>query len=320
MKNNEWTTANIPDQNGKVVIVTGSSSGIGYEAARVLANKGAETIIAVRNLDKGNDAARKIRSQNAGVIVNVMKLDLADLDSVNRFVEDFRGKFSRLDRLINNAGVMIPPYSKTTDGFELQFGTNHLGHFALTARLITLLQLTQNARIVNVSSSAHRVGRIDFDDLTWEKRTYKPWRAYGDSKIANLYFTYELDRRLKASGSTLIVTAAHPGWTATELQRHTGATQFFNGFFAQDISMGALPTLRAAYDEYSTGGEFYGPRNLMELSGYPVKVDSNKLSKDRSIAARLWSVSQALTGISFNIGRPTHATNVLDESTILVTG
>jgi NAD(P)-dependent dehydrogenase (short-subunit alcohol dehydrogenase family) len=169
-----------------------------------------------------------------------------------------------------------------------------------------LLQRTQEARIVNVSSSAHRFGHIDFDDLTWEKRTYKPWRAYGDSKIANLYFTYELNRRLKSSGSNLIVTAAHPGWTATELQRHTGATQFLNRFFAQDISMGALPTLRAAYDENSEGGEFYGPRNLMEVRGYPVQVDSNTLSKDRSIAARLWSVSQSLIGVSFDIGRPTH--------------
>jgi NAD(P)-dependent dehydrogenase (short-subunit alcohol dehydrogenase family) len=303
MTSNPWTTANIPHQSGAVAIVTGSSSGIGYETARVLANKGAETIIAVRNLDKGNAAAQKIKNQNPNVIVRVMKLDLASLASIERFATDFADGHSRLDRLINNAGVMIPPYSKTADGYELQFGTNHLGHFAVTARLMDLLERTPNARIVNVSSSAHRFGRIDFEDLNWEKRSYKPWRAYGDSKIANLYFTYELDRRLKASGSEVAVTASHPGWTATELQRHTSSTQFFNGFLAQDISMGALPTLRAAYDESAKGGEFYGPRGFMELRGYPVEVNSNTLSKDHTIAAQLWGVSEKLTGVRFDAGR-----------------
>jgi NAD(P)-dependent dehydrogenase (short-subunit alcohol dehydrogenase family) len=303
MKSKEWTTENISGLSGTVVVVTGSSSGIGYETTRVVANKGAETIIAVRNLDKGNGAAEKIRSQNPRAAVKVMKLDLADLASVRRFSEDFKREYLRLDRLINNAGVMIPPCSKTVDGFELQFGTNHLGHFALTAGLFDVLRLTPNARVVNVSSSAHRFGHIDFEDLAWEKRQYRPWIAYGDSKIANLYFTYELDRRLKAGGTKVIATASHPGWTATELQRHTRATQLLNGIFAQDISMGALPTLRAAYDANARGGEFYGPRGLMEFRGYPVEVVSNRLSQDHAIAARLWSVSQALTGVRFDAGR-----------------
>ncbi len=303
MRNNEWNAENIPDQGGTVVAVTGSSSGIGYETARVLANKNAEVIIAARNLEKGHTAAQKIKSQYQKANVKVMRLDLADLSSVERFAEEFKSKYPRLDRLINNAGVMVPPYSKTVDGFELQFGTNHLGHFALTAGLMSLLQETKGSRIVNVASSAEKFGRLNFDDLTWEKRQYKAWRAYGDSKIANLYFTYELNRRLKGSGSEVIITAAHPGWTATELQRHASITGFLNDFFAQDISMGALPTLRAAYDKEAHGGEYYGPNGFMELRGYPVQVSSNKLSKDQTIAARLWKVSENLTGVLFDVRR-----------------
>ena len=307
MRNNEWNAENIPDQGGTVVAVTGSSSGIGYETARVLANKNAEVIIAVRNLEKGHTAAQKIKSQYQKANVKVMRLDLADLSSVERFAEEFKSKYPRLDRLINNAGVMVPPYSKTVDGFELQFGTNHLGHFALTAGLMSLLQETKGSRIVNVASSAEKFGRLDFDDLTWEKRQYKAWRAYADSKIANLYFTYELNRRLKGSGSEVIITAAHPGWTATELQRHASITGFLNAFLSQDISMGALPTLRAAYDKEAHGGEYYGPSGFMELRGYPVQVSSNKLSKDQTIAARLWKVSENLTGVLFDVRRTADA-------------
>lgn len=307
MKNQEWNAQDIPDQGGTVVIVTGSSSGIGYETARVLANKNAEVIVAVRNLEKGHAAAQKIKSQYQKANVTVMRLDLADLSSVKRFAEEFKSKYPRLDRLINNAGVMVPPHAKTVDGFELQFGTNHLGHFALTVRLMSLLEETKGSRIVNVASSAERFGRLNFDDLTWEKRQYRAWRAYGDSKIANLYFTYELNRRLKGSGSGPIVTAAHPGWTATELQRHASITGFLNDCFAQDISMGALPTLRAAYDKDSQGGEYYGPSGFMELRGYPVQVSSNKRSKDQTIAARLWKVSESLTGVLFDVGRPADA-------------
>jgi NAD(P)-dependent dehydrogenase (short-subunit alcohol dehydrogenase family) len=307
VRNNEWDAENIPDQGGTVVVVTGSSGGIGYETARVLANKNAAVIIAVRNLEKGHAAAQKIKSQYEKANVKVMRLDLADLSSIKRFAEEFKSTYSRLDRLINNAGVMLPPHSKTVDGFELQFGTNHLGHFVLTARLLSLLNQTKDSRVVNVASSAERFGRLDFDDLTWEKRRYNGWRAYGDSKIANLYFTYELNRRLKSSGAGVIVTAAHPGWTATELQRHTGIVEYLNDFFAQDISMGALPTLRAAYDKDAHGGEYYGPKGFMELRGYPVQVISNRLSQDQTIAAKLWKVSENLTGVMFDIGQTADA-------------
>jgi NAD(P)-dependent dehydrogenase (short-subunit alcohol dehydrogenase family) len=303
MATKNWTTENIPDQSGRVAIVTGSSSGIGYETARVLANKKATVIIAVRNLEKGNSAAEKIRKQNEKADVSVMRLDLANLASVKDFAEEFKNKYSRLDLLINNAGVMIPPYSKTADGFELQFGTNHLGHFALTTQLFDLLNRTKGSRVVNVSSSGHRWGNIDFDDLTWEKRKYRAWNAYGDSKIANLYFTHELDRRLKAVGSLAIATSAHPGWTATELQRNVGfdgIMQFLNRTFAQDISMGALPTLRAAFDTEAKGGEFYGPGGFLGMWGYPVKAEPNNLSQDKAIAERLWKVSEELTGVRFS--------------------
>ena len=301
MKNEKWTAENVPDQTGRVVIVTGSSSGIGYEAARVLANKNAEVIIAVRSLEKGEAAAAKIREQKNEANVKVMKLDLADLASVRSFTSEFPDKYSRLDLLINNAGVMIPPYSKTSDGFELQFGTNHLGHFALTGQLIGLLERTSGSRIVNVSSGAHKAGNIDFDDLNWEKRSYSAWRAYGASKIANLYFTYELARRLKAAGSGMIAVAAHPGYTATELQRTMPLAAIANAIFAQDVSMGALPTLRAATDEAVAGGEYYGPNGFMEMRGLPVRVESNELSKDPAIAKRLWDVSEQLTGVLFNL-------------------
>lgn len=304
MKNEKWNTENILSQKGRIVIVTGSSSGIGYETARVLANKQASVIIAVRNLEKGNKALAKIIQQNKDADVRVMELDLANLASVNNFAENFQKNYSRLDLLINNAGVMIPPYSKTTDGFELQFGTNHLGHFALTGQLLKLLISTQASRIVNVSSGAHNFGKLDFDDLNWEKRNYAQWTAYGDSKLANLYFTYELDRKLKEQGINTVVTASHPGWTATELQRTAGdVMKYLNGIFAQDITMGALPTLRAAIEEGLKGAEYFGPNGFMEISGYPVKVESNQLSKDRAIAQKLWVVSEKLTSVKFEFNK-----------------
>ncbi|MFC2139324.1 oxidoreductase [Bacteroidota bacterium] len=300
MKQNNWTADNIPDQKGKIAIVTGSSSGIGYEAARVLANKNAKVIIAVRNPIKGEDAAAKIKAQNNSADVQVMQLDLADLDSVKQFADKFKSQFNKLDLLINNAGVMIPPYSKTSNGFELQLGTNHMGHFALTAHLLDLLDKTPGSRIVNIASSAHKFGNIDFDDLNWEKRKYNAWRAYGDSKIANLYFTYELKKRLEERGSAIKVTAAHPGWTATELQRHSGLFDFMNGFFAMKVRQGTLPTLRAAIDDSAKSGDYYGPDGFQEWKGYPVKVESNPLSHDTKISGRLWDISEKMTGVNYN--------------------
>lgn len=296
MNQEKWDSSNIEDQKGRVAIVTGSSSGIGYETARVLANKNAEVIIAVRNRQKGDSAVEKIKMQNKDAIVQVMLLDLASLESVKNFAEEFKQNHTRLDLLINNAGVMIPPYSKTRDGFELQFGTNHLGHFVLTGQLIDLLKNTPDSRIVNVSSNAHKTGKINFEDLNWENRKYKKWPSYGDSKIANIYFTLELDRRIDKNP---VVTAAHPGWTATDLQRHSGFIEFLNSFFAQDITMGALPTLYAAVGPNVNSGDYFGPSGFLEMKGYPRKVETNKLSKDEKIAAKLWDISEELTGTKF---------------------
>lgn len=300
-KQQKWNMENISDQKGKIAIVTGSSSGIGYETARVLANKNAKVIISVRNLEKGKAAEEKIKAQYKDADVLVMELDLANLKSVHAFADNFKKQYKQLDLLINNAGVMMPPYSKTADGFELQFGTNHLGHFALTGLLIDLIKKTPNSRIVNVSSAAHNYGKIDFQDLNWEDRKYKPMNSYGDSKIANMYFTYELGRKLEQNGKNPIVAAAHPGWTATELQRHAGLFDFLNNFFAQDITMGALPTLYAALDEDVDSGDYFGPSGFMEMRGYPKKVKSNELSQNEEIAENLWNVSEDLTGVSFKL-------------------
>ena len=299
MSKQKWDSNNVPDQNDRVVIVTGSSSGIGFEAARVLADKNATVIIAVRNLQKGNTAANAIMANHKNANVQVMELDLANLESVRSFAMKFKESYSRLDLLVNNAGVMMPPYSKTTDGFELQFGTNHLGHFVLTGLLMDLILRTDDSRVVTVSSTAHKSGRIDFSDLNWEKRKYKKMQTYGDSKIANLYFTFELQRKLEKTGSKTISVASHPGWTATELQRHVGIFNFLNRFFAQGIEMGTLPTLYAATAADVKGGEYFGPSGWQEMKGYPKKVESNELSQDAEISEKLWTVSEELTDIKY---------------------
>jgi NAD(P)-dependent dehydrogenase (short-subunit alcohol dehydrogenase family) len=299
MSKQKWDSENISDQKGRVAIVTGSSSGVGYEAARVLVNKNATVIIAVRNLEKGNAALEKIKAGYANADAHVMEMDLSELESVRKFAEKFKQEYSRLDLLINNAGVMMPPYCKTVDDFELQFGTNHLGHFALTGHLIDLIKTTPNSRIVNVSSGAHAYGKLEFNDLHCEDRPYKKMKAYADSKIANLYFTYELQRKIENAGLNVLSVASHPGWTATELQRHTGLFSFLNNFFAQGIEMGALPTLYAAVAPNVRGGDYYGPDGWREMKGYPKKVQSNKLSHDKEIAVKLWEVSEELTGVKF---------------------
>ncbi len=299
MNNGKWDAEDIPGQRGKTVIVTGSSSGIGFETAGILAGKGATVIIAVRNPTKGAAAVNRIKSTYSNCDVILMELDLANLDSVKTFAGNFKKNYSKLDLLVNNAGVMVPPYSKTADGFELQFGTNHLGHFALTGLLMDVIKNSEDARIISVSSAAHKSGNLNFEDLNWEKRKYRAWRAYGDSKIANLYFTYELQRRLDGSNPGIIAAASHPGWTATDLQRYSGITKLLNPLFAQKTYMGALPTLYASTAPDVKGGEFFGPDGWQELRGYPKKVESNKLSHDKKIAERLWTVSEELTGIKF---------------------
>ncbi len=300
MSKHNWSAEALGDQSGRIAIVTGSNSGIGFETARVLAGKGAIVVMACRNLDKANPKANEIRAAHPGADVEVMQLDLSDLGSVQRFAEAFRAKHSRLDLLINNAGIMVPPYGKTAQGFETQFGVNHLGHFALTGSLLDLITNTPGSRIVTVSSIAHYMGRIDFADLNWEKG-YRAQAAYGQSKIANLLFTYELQRRLAAAGKNTIAVAAHPGWTETNLQEHAKGVKFLNRFLAQEPLMGALPTLYAATEPGVNGAEYFGPRGFMEMNGPPKKVKSNKRSHDRNVAERLWNVSEELTGVRFQI-------------------
>ncbi len=299
MAQTKWIADNIPDQKGKTVIVTGSTSGLGKEASRVLAGKGAKVIMAVRNTVKGESVAEEIRKEFPGAEVEVMKLDLSGLKSVKSFADEFIKQYDRLDILINNAGVMMCPYSKTEDGFEIQMGTNHLGHFALTGHLMPLLKKTKGSRIVATSSMGHRMGNIDFSDMNWEKRKYNTNRAYGDSKLANLYFAYELARKFDGNQNAPMTTAAHPGITATELDRHTRFFRFLNIFFAQKVETGTLPTLRAATDPEANSGDYFGPGGFMETRGYPVKVDSNELSKDVNIARKLWELSEKMTGVSY---------------------
>lgn len=293
-----WTENNIPDQTGRIAIVTGANSGIGWDTARVLAQKGATVIMACRSLQRATPAAEQITALNPKGKIVVMSLDLGDLDSVRTFAAEFLAQYQQLDLLINNAGVMMPPYGKTTQGFEQQFGINHLGHFALTGLLLDLLNMTPNARIVTVSSGAHTMGMINFDDLNWEKE-YPPVRAYGQSKLANLLFTYELQRRLAAAGQPTLAVAAHPGWTATNLQQHAGIVQRLNPIFAQDTAMGALPTLYAAVAPSVQGGDYYGPSGLWEMRGYPKKVKSNARSHDEAVARRLWDISESLTQVIY---------------------
>jgi NAD(P)-dependent dehydrogenase (short-subunit alcohol dehydrogenase family) len=288
------------DQSGRLAVVTGSNSGIGFEAALALARKGAAVVLAVRDAARGEQAARRIGEEVAGARVEVMSLDLASLSSVRAFAEAFKQGHDALHILINNAGVMMPPLSRTTDGFELQFGTNHLGHFALTGLLLDQLLDTDGSRVVTVSSMAHDWSGIDFDDLQWERRPYKRAAAYGQSKLANLLFTYELQRRLDAAGAGTLSLAAHPGWTATNLQRNTGLFRLLNPLYAMKPWQGALPTLYAATAAEAKGGEYYGPSGFKEMRGYPKRVPSNAASHDRAVAARLWQVSEELSGVRFD--------------------
>jgi NAD(P)-dependent dehydrogenase (short-subunit alcohol dehydrogenase family) len=290
-----FSAADIPDQSGRTAVVTGANSGIGRGAARALAAAGARVVLAVRNTDKGREAAATMTGQ-----VEVRELDLASLDSVRRFADAWEGE---LDLLINNAGVMIPPLSRTADGFELQFGTNHLGHFALTNRLLEHV----TGRVVTVSSVGHRWGAIDFDDLQWERKPYKASRAYGQSKLANLLFTAELQRRLTAAGSTVTASAAHPGYASTNLQFHSGRSVMDklnvvgNRLLAQDENAGALPTLYAAIVPMA-GNSFAGPSGFQEQRGAPVLVARTRAAMDPDVARRLWDVSEQLTGVRFGLG------------------
>jgi NAD(P)-dependent dehydrogenase (short-subunit alcohol dehydrogenase family) len=298
-----WTADQIPDQHGRIAIVTGANSGIGLTAARELARAGAHVIMACRDTAKGERAAQTIRDQVPEAELDVTALDLASLDSVRQFAAGYSAP--GLDLLINNAGVMVPPKRTTEDGFELQFGTNHLGHFALTGRLLDKLLATPQSRVVTVSSTAHKIGRINFDDLQSE-RSYRRWPAYGQSKLANLLFALELDRRLRAGEAGLLSVAAHPGYAATNLQFAATPSRIerigsvvLNRVWAQDAEHGALPTLYAATADIA-GGSFVGPDGFQEMRGHPTLVKPTRAAQDPDTARRLWDVSESLTGVSFD--------------------
>jgi len=295
----KWKSEMMKDQTGKVAIVTGANTGIGYHMANALASKGARVIMACRSEQKAQDAKKRILVEYPQAKVDVRILDLANLESTRIFAKKISSDYERLDLLINNAGVMIPPHSKTKDGFELQFGTNHLGHFALTGYLLSLLDMTQGSRIVTLSSIAHNPGIIDFDDLNSERKRYNKWGAYSQSKIANLTFAIELERRLKTQGSQVISLASHPGYSNTDLQRHSILWQFLNLFFAISPKKGAAPTLFAATESEAKEHAYWGPIGLIEMRGWPGKAKINKKANDQDVAKRLWQVSEELTGVKY---------------------
>ena len=303
-----WTASDIPEQTGRVAVVTGANSGLGVITARELARAGAKVVIACRDTAKGETAAAEIRAQVPGADLDVRALDLADLASVRGFVARLVGERDQVDLLINNAGVMAPPRRTTVDGFESQFGTNHLGHFALTGLMLPSLLAAPAPRVVTLSSGAHRIGKMNFDDLQGE-RSYNNWRAYGQSKLANLLFCFELDRRARAAGTKLISLAAHPGYAATNLQ-FAGPAAFYekaimtvtNRVLAQSAEMGALPTLYAATVPDLPGGAFIGPDGFMEQRGHPHIVTATGRAYDEADWRRLWEISEELTGVSYRFG------------------
>lgn len=306
----------MPDQSGRTVVVTGANSGLGLEATKAFARKGAHVVMACRSLDRANRARRRIESMVTDVSLTVLELDLASQASIRQFVTEFESEFARLDVLLNNAGIMMTPYSTTEDGFERQLGVNHLGHFALTGLLLDhLVETDGETRVVTQSSIAHKSGsgEIHFDDLHG-KQSYSRFEAYAQSKLANLLFTYELDRRLRASRADTIAVAAHPGSSATELvsgdtEMDTSVIQqivrkFVNTFMTQSAVAGALPALYAATAANVDGGHYIGPGGLLEMRGNPTHVVSNATSYDHATARRLWEVSEELTGVTFEFEEP----------------
>jgi NAD(P)-dependent dehydrogenase (short-subunit alcohol dehydrogenase family) len=297
----KWTSDDVPGQQGRLAVVTGANTGLGFETARVLAARGASVVLAVRDTEKGKRAAARIAGTAPGADVMVQPLDLTSLDSIRAAAGELRARHPRIDLLVNNAGVMFPPRQTTRDGFELQFGTNHLGPFALTGLLLEQMLPVPGSRVVTVSSLAHRIrARINFDDLQSE-RSYRRVAAYSQSKLANLMFTYELQRRLPGAGTTIAV-AAHPGLAATELARYTPAiAAVLARLISQKAAMGALPVLRAATDPGVLGGQYYGPGGFSGARGYPKLAGSSGQSHDTAIQRRLWTVSEELTGVTFPV-------------------
>jgi NAD(P)-dependent dehydrogenase (short-subunit alcohol dehydrogenase family) len=303
-----WTTDVLPDLSGRTAVVTGANSGIGLQAAKALAGAGAHVLLGCRNPERAQGAVAEIRAASPGAEVEALRIDLADLASVEEAAASVSERPEPLDLLINNAGVMATPLMRTADGFEMQLGTNHLGHFALTGRLLEKLREAPAARVVTVASTAHRQGRMDFDDLNWE-RSYSRWPAYGRSKLANLLFTFELDRRLRAADWALIAAACHPGYSATNLQTtrgggilshvQTALMKVTNALIAQSDEMGALPTLYAATAPDVEGGDYIGPDGIAEARGHPTKVGCTDRARDQGDAKRLWDASVELTGVDY---------------------
>ena len=303
-----WIVENIPDLTGKIIIVIGGNSGLGYESVKAFASKGAEVVLACRSAEKGEEARTEILKAFPEGKIQVMQLDLGELESVRNFAASFKNSHKKLDVLLNNAGIMMTPYFTTKDGFEGQLGTNHLGHFALTGLLMDTVLQTEGARIVNVSSGAHKNGKMDFSNLQYENgRDYSPMKAYGRSKLSNLLFTYELQRKLEAANKDTMAVAAHPGVAMTNLARHLESKFLFKilmPFFkrmAQDSAMGALPQIRASVDPEVKGGEYYGPDGRKEYKGFPVLVTSNEASHNLQDATNLWEESVKLTGVNIDI-------------------
>lgn len=300
----KWSTTDIPDQTGRIAIVTGANTGLGLETAKALAAHGAHVVLAVRNAENGKAAAEAITTAHSNADVTLQSLDLSSLESVRRASDELKGRYDKIDLLINNAGVMWTEKSSTADGFELQFGTNHLGHYALTGLLLERLLPVEGSRVVTVSSIGHRIrADIHFDDLQWE-RDYDRVAAYGQSKLANLLFTYELQRRL--AGTNTVALAAHPGGSNTELARNSplwvrAVFDVVAPVLVQGADMGALPTLRAATDPAALGGQYYGPDGFMEQRGNPKVVASSEQSYNLDLQRRLWSVSEELTDVVFPV-------------------
>jgi NAD(P)-dependent dehydrogenase (short-subunit alcohol dehydrogenase family) len=298
----KWTASNVPDQTGRVAVITGANTGIGLETATVLAGKGAHIVMAVRDLDKGKDAASHIATGNPRAQITLQRLDLSSLTSVRAAADELKAAHPQIDLLINNAGVMFTPEGVTPDGVEFQFGTNHLGHYALTGLLLDTMLPVHGSRVVTVSSLAHRVrASTNFDDV---QRPYDRVAAYGRSKLANLLFTYELQRRLSARDADTVSVAAHPGNSRTELFRNSPSwirvgSALLAPLVSQSPKMGALPTLRAAADPGVQGGQYYGPGGPAEQRGYPKLVHSSAQSHDEGLQLKLWKVSEELTGITY---------------------
>jgi NAD(P)-dependent dehydrogenase (short-subunit alcohol dehydrogenase family) len=297
----QWTRADIPDQTGRTAVITGANTGLGYETAAAFAAKGAHVVLTARNPDKGTNAAALILKRNPRANVTLQELDLTSLNSIRAAADQLRLDHDRIDLLINNAGVMVPPKTTTKDGFELQFATNHLGPFAFTGLLLDRLLPVTGSRVVTVSSMGHRIGRIRFDDLQFNRR-YSRIRAYAQSKLANLLFTYELQQRL--TGTNTIAVAAHPGSSRSELTRNVPRLLQVAvlPLQLQGADMGALPTLRAATDPTVRGGQYYGPGGFAGMQGFPKVVASSDRSHDVAVQKRLWAVSEKLTGVVYPVG------------------